>query len=301
MGYEPSWLDVTFNFQKDFTMSIEKNTKNTLLHEEGGFTTLINETISSIRNDSALGIYCYLASKPSNWEICKKHLQNHFNCGRDKINKSFNYLKQIGLIEINPIRNELGHIEEWETKLKRKISEQSACDVQNTENPYSSDSSRILKTHNVDKPHSGKSALSNKGTIKKEVRKKTNKEANPISVFSDALSIKERIDMIIAIRGVFIEEDTVNQIVFYVGRERDYELVSKKINVALKKIREGKWNIPNGYKNITYASIKEKESAYEMDKKRQIQQDIIAMNYVKEKIIDNAREKAFQKMRMSLQ
>ena len=58
-------------------MAIEKNTRNTLGHEKPEFTIIKNKIINNIRNPGALAIYCYLASKPENWDICKKHLQNH--------------------------------------------------------------------------------------------------------------------------------------------------------------------------------------------------------------------------------
>ncbi len=81
-------------------MSIEKNTKNTLVHECGGFTELLNETIQHVHNADALGIYVYLTSLPKNSHASKAQLQNHFKTGRSSIDTSLSKLKKIGLIEI---------------------------------------------------------------------------------------------------------------------------------------------------------------------------------------------------------
>ena len=125
---------------------IEKNVPNILIKKGFGFTTIITSTIANIKDDSALGIYCYLASKPENWSICKKELMNHFNRGRDHINNKFAYLKSLGLIESIAIKNHKGQINKWETLLHAEIINQ------NTENPYYG-KTRILKNHTLEKPH----------------------------------------------------------------------------------------------------------------------------------------------------
>lgn len=229
-------------------MSIEKNNKNSLAHEEGGFTTLINSTIQNIRHPGALGLYCYLASKPADWEICKKHLQNHFMKGKDYINSCFKHLKEIGALGITMNRDEKGKCIGWVTMLKRRINVQYVHDIQNTENPDSGGLPRILKTQNLDYPDSGKSAPINKRTEKKErERKKTKKETPVCSVFSDSVSVRSYIDLIAKNRKLTISPDHVLEIMFYIGEEKDFDLVVKKINIALKAIREGKWKTPYGF------------------------------------------------------
>lgn len=79
-------------------MSIEKMNLNVLKHEQSPFTTISKVFLQSITNVDALGIYCYMASKPNNWIINKKELQLHFNCELKKIDSSLLYLKEIGVI-----------------------------------------------------------------------------------------------------------------------------------------------------------------------------------------------------------
>lgn len=118
-------------------MAIEKNTKNTLLHEESPFTTLMNDVLNGIRHTGALGLYCYLASKPPTWNICKKELQNQFQCGKDHIETCFRYLRKIGAITVTMLRNEKGQAIAWETTLRRKFRPDLSAEIQNTGNQVS--------------------------------------------------------------------------------------------------------------------------------------------------------------------
>lgn len=101
-------------------MSIKKNTLNHLKHSRQSFTTILNETINLIRHPGALGLYCYLASKPPYWIIREKELTDHFECGTDKIRSCMKVLKNLGLITKQSIRDEQGKIVRWETTLREK-------------------------------------------------------------------------------------------------------------------------------------------------------------------------------------
>lgn len=147
-------------------MAIEKNTPNILRREQNGWTTIINSVINGIKNPEALGVYVYLASKDEGWEICKNHLQQHFNKGRDFINKCMSYLKDIGLLEVTSIRNDSGKILYWETVLKNKLPDES----QNTEIPYCG-----KENQNTEKPECGETTLTNNIYIK---NKRDNKKNN---------------------------------------------------------------------------------------------------------------------------
>lgn len=127
-------------------MSIVKNTPLYLKHSKKNFTTNQNNVIEAIKDPAALGIYVYLSSKPENWNISSAHLQKHFNKGRDFIAARLKILKDLGLMKSTPIRDKAGVILYWETILFNEIEEQ----VQNTENTYSSESSRILKIQNLE-------------------------------------------------------------------------------------------------------------------------------------------------------
>jgi hypothetical protein len=69
-----------------------------LYKEDLGFTQLYNETINAIQDPAVLGVYCYLASKPDEWVICKKQIRSHFGIGQDKINSIFKTLLSMGLL-----------------------------------------------------------------------------------------------------------------------------------------------------------------------------------------------------------
>jgi len=146
-------------------MTIEKNTRNTLHHEDASFTTLTNELLNNIKHTGALGVYCYLASKPPGWGICKKHLQNHFECGRKHIDSCFKYLKEIGAIQITMVRDAKGRAMGWNTTLKRKLPNKHSF-TQNTQNGESGELSRIPIFHNLENPQSGKRAPINNIYIK---------------------------------------------------------------------------------------------------------------------------------------
>jgi|GEM_PF-1232070 hypothetical protein len=126
-------------------MAIQKTPPNVLIHAGLSFTTLINQTMDKIPDDGALGIYCYLISKPDNWKIQEKELQKRFKKGRDHIRSKLKILKDTKLLEVNPIKDEVGKIIRWESILyshlvqKNQITEKPSCgstllETQNVEN-----------------------------------------------------------------------------------------------------------------------------------------------------------------------
>ena len=144
-------------------MSVKKNTPNFLKHSGLSFTTIINQTMDLIKDDGALGIYCYLSSKPQNWEICQIHLANRFGKGRDYIRNKIKILKNAGLIKTESIRDEKGHIIRWETSLL------NCLETQITENTYSGE----LSTDNqiTEIPTSGENKfLENQALVIKDIK-----------------------------------------------------------------------------------------------------------------------------------
>lgn len=141
-------------------MAIEKNTMNRLKHEQSPFTTLVNETVNAITDPAALGIYCFLAGKPENWEISTKHLMNHFNKGRDFINQRLKYLREIGALVVVDIRDEKGRFISRESLLKRTLQPTTR------------------KTPTVDNPQCGETLPTKERTKqKKELNKDIDKRA----------------------------------------------------------------------------------------------------------------------------
>ncbi|CEG60999.1 hypothetical protein [Legionella micdadei] len=138
-------------------MTIKKNTPQFLRQSGLSFTTIINQTMDIIDDPASLGIYCYLASKPDNWEINNKELQSRFNKGFDFIKKRLADLREKGLIKKSAVRNETtGQIMRWEIIL---------VNYQEAENPPSSES-RKGKTQKVDFPPGGKTESNNNINIK---------------------------------------------------------------------------------------------------------------------------------------
>lgn len=142
-------------------MSVEKNTPNFLKHSGLSFTTIINETMNLIPDAGALGIYCYLASKPADWNICNTHLANRFGRGKEYVEIRINILKKLRLIRTIAIRDELGRIAHWETTLM-KTSESNSTQVFND---VQCSNSRRGVFHPLGKPDSGKTATTNKRSL----------------------------------------------------------------------------------------------------------------------------------------
>ncbi len=76
---------------KNNTCGIEKF-EGDFSKEEYGVVILPIKTLNDIRNMDALGVYVYLLGRPSGWKLNVKQLQEHFQCGRDKIRSVLNYL-----------------------------------------------------------------------------------------------------------------------------------------------------------------------------------------------------------------
>ncbi len=142
-------------------MSIIKNTPHILKHSGLSFTTLINSTLDSIKDPAALGIYVYLASKPSDWEISEANLQNRFGKGRDFIRARMAELKLLCLLKSVAIKDRKGRIVRWETILfnEIQITDNTLCGVQVTENPPSGETRSL-----VDPPTTNKRSLQIKKT-----------------------------------------------------------------------------------------------------------------------------------------
>ncbi len=66
--------------------------------EEMGCTIVINETINSITNLAASGLYVYLLCRPKNWKINIKHLTQLFNCSKTKIYNLIDHLISLNLL-----------------------------------------------------------------------------------------------------------------------------------------------------------------------------------------------------------
>lgn len=262
-------------------MSIIKNTPHYLKHSKKTFTTIQNETIELITDPSTLGIYVYLSAKPDNWEISVTNLMNRFQKCRDFIRARMSNLRELGLLESVAIKNDKGQIIHWE-KVLYSEPQPHLIDKYNHESTLLENQAPgkpgDWKTRRMEKPPTtNKRCLTNKRDLK-------NKQA--VIVFSCSQDVKNHINLVLTNRKETIEETLIDEIVFYVGDFKDYDEVIKKINIALKKVREGKWNIPHGYKGLTTKSIRKEEEIEQERKIFEAIQDANAYKVIK-KIVAN--------------
>ena len=89
-------------------MSVQKYTINKL---NGNFTNIPNKVLQELKDVTALGLYCYIASLPHGWEFHKSQLREHFNIGIHKLNSVLKLLASCNLIRIAQNRLENGQFD----------------------------------------------------------------------------------------------------------------------------------------------------------------------------------------------
>lgn len=100
--------------------------------------------------------------------------------------------------------------------------------------------------------------------------------------------------MVIANRDAYIEQDILEQGVYYAyetNPDQSFDSVNKRINIFLKKVREDKWLIPQGYKGITSQSIREQEEEHQREKQEQYRQDGQAFRDIASTVLSPTGEK----------
>ncbi len=126
----------------------------------------------------------------------------------------------------------------------------------------------------------------------KVIKEKQNKEKekDTVSVFFDTESVKTHINLVLANRNTFVEDEVINQGIFYSYEknvDKNFDSVNKRINIFLKKVREGQWLIPQGYNEITTQSIRKKEEELEKNKQLQYQEEAQAFRKISGQVIAN--------------
>ena len=156
-------------------MSIFKNRKRV-----NPYSQIDNKMINDERlKAESLGVLVYLISKPQDWTISMKQLQNRFNFGREKMQSVTKNLEECGyLIRVKP-QNELGQFigTSWDV----------------TDEPIDGNSDGA-KTRLSEKPTVGKpvSQYTNKEYLtNKDIN--TNKEENKISASAQVFSTSESV------------------------------------------------------------------------------------------------------------
>lgn len=156
-------------------MSVFKNKKRV-----NPYSQIDNKMINDERlKAESLGVLVYLISKPQDWTISMKQLQNRFNFGREKMQSVTKNLEECGyLIRVKP-QNELGQFigTSWDV----------------TDEPTNGNSDGA-KTRQSEKPTVGKpvSQYTNKEYLtNKDIN--TNKEENKISASAQVVSTSESV------------------------------------------------------------------------------------------------------------
>lgn len=130
-------------------------------------------------------------------------------------------------------------------------------------------------------------------------KKKQNKEPVNPSVFSDTESVKTHLNLVIANRKVYVEDDIIDQGIHYAfetNKDKRFDSVNKKLNIFLKKVREGKWLIPQGWNGISSQSIRDKEEQEHKEKEKQWQEDAQIFQSLRQCITQGEGFKGFTNM-----
>lgn len=250
-------------------MSIEKLNFNSVIQEKLPYTVYLNKIVQNIKDPVAGYIWVFLSTCCPTWEVNKEHLMKHFSLGRDKLEKKMSYLKNIGLIDYLPTRRSDGTVSKWSILVKADSPYFSQF-INTTENQGSSVLSTPLKIKAVDNPHTYK----NKTVLKKKIINKTKK---PFYIFSCLEDVKSYIEETAAHRSIDLTSSLVKQVLFYINESLETEEVKKKVNIALKLIKQKKWNVPTGFEQPSPTSTAEKEKEYNDNKQKQYKEDKFAL------------------------
>ena len=73
-------------------------------NETSGCLVTVIETLNTIPDVAVLGLYSYLAAKPSRWKINATEIRRHFRIGKNKVYRLLNQLITIGLLTVEAVR-----------------------------------------------------------------------------------------------------------------------------------------------------------------------------------------------------
>lgn len=298
---------------------IEKYDFDTIKREKKPYTVIRTAIVQKIpiKHAQEFLLWVYLESLCETWKPTKSHLTKHFQISDRTYERYMSWLNAVGLIEyrqtrssggtfgkgklivLNGSRFNLDAASNRTVKIDDTVIDKRKKKKLSTENDITEPTNLSLREKNATaqaqldeslvSPHRQNTAVRlNDAHIKtinrnrKAIRK--TKPKNSVSVFSDSLAVRNHLESVLAERELYPDEDLMLQILFYVGAVLGYDEVIKKINIALKTIREGKWNIPHGYNGVTSQSIREKEENYQRQKKAQYEQDAQAFKNLKKAI-----------------
>lgn len=292
---------------------IEKYDMATFEKEKKPYVMICTDVIQRIemKYSQAFLLWVFLESLPVTWVPNRYHLMEHFQISESTYERHMHWLNTVGLIEYRQKRDSggtfgKGHLVVLNgtkfdpegisngtvkidgtviNKKKAKVIHISEANrdakfgdtAKQPETRASTGLSQNSPNRQITEVRSDDAHINTTEILKKE-RKKTN---NPVSVFADALSVKTRIEEIVANRKAQepLDNEIIEQGIFYCYTQNDdksEKSVNKKINIFLKLVRENKWLIPHGYEGITTKSIREKEEAEQRAKREQYEQEALS-------------------------
>ncbi len=126
--------------------------QGSFLKEDHGCSIMVNSTIQLITDPAALGVYCYLLSKPNTWIPNIRELMNHFCMSKDKAYRIINHLLDIGVLSRNQ-KNEGGRysIYEYILHLRPRPENQDTVPRPDLPRPENQETYKTKSLQNKDK------------------------------------------------------------------------------------------------------------------------------------------------------
>jgi hypothetical protein len=338
-GYIPTITVLPTVLQRgNYTMSIkqihiEKYDFDAFEKEQKPFVMVLTHVIQNLPTDRAdeFAMWVYLESLPPTWKINKHHLMERFDISSKTYERRMEWLNTVKLIEYRQIRNSSGHFGKGKlvvlngtqfnlqaestgtvkidgtaiNKKKSKVihnlgdyrTDKIGDSVKSSTTHASYDESSGSPNRQFTEVPSNDAHINTTKRNTKE-RKKTNKEKS-VSVFSDTESVKNHIDLVITNRKAFVEDDIIQQGIYYsflTNEDKSFDSVNKRINIFLKKVRLGEWLTPQGFNGITSQSIREKEEKAEAAKREQYKEEARAAQTVFGAVTKGEGLKSFSEM-----
>lgn len=265
--------------------------------EQKPYVMLLTEVIQKfpMSHSGEFLLWTFLESLPDTWKPNKQHITNHFDISDRTYERYMSWLNAVGLIEYRQKRGSTGAFSKWTlvvlngTKFNpdaglRQSAKIGGVVVNRKKKLQVVQPHRSAKFGGVDAPSTGQASKGEQSfsplrqktvercndahintTVKnKKENNKTNRSKTTIPVFVDSLSVENQINAVCVNRAIELPNDIVKQVVYWIAGDRDSNSVIKKINTALKLIRENKWNVPKGYyPQTTKPTIEKKQETRE--------------------------------------
>lgn len=202
--------------------------------EDSGCTIVINKTINSIRNDSALAMYIYLSCRPNDWDLNIKQLKEHFTWGKDKTYKSLTELQRLCLLRKIEHR-EKGVFVKHEYILMLRPFSPLPENKEVVETPEERGSQPLPCSPEVVPTGSGKTRTLNKQRVIQNKEVKINKEKPPVSPEGDCVRFQDFWDI--------YPEDKARKYCMAIWKRRKLDSIADEIIAAviLLSKNDDKW------------------------------------------------------------